>query len=376
MRILQISSARSYGGGERHLADLVRALRSRGHEVYAAIPPASPLLKELDALPPENIFTLPLRNALDLKSGLKLANFIRERQIELVHAHLARDYPLAALAVGRAARDPRRPAARLVITRHVLFPLGRIHKLTLRRVSRVIAVSEGVGRALRGQGIFPEDKLRVVVNGIDLGRFEAALKDFDRAAYRRSLGASAPFLVGIVGELSEVKGQAEFVRAASIVARQFESPVDFLIVGEDASETKQNRAALEALVAAEGLQGRVHLLGRRADVPQILASLDLFVSASRTEAFGLAIVEAMACGAAVIATSTEGAREIIDDDVTGRLVPVGDYEALAAVILQLLGDAPRRSSFIARAGERVRARWSIQRMADETERIYQEALGE
>src|SRR5436190_7672791 len=152
MRILQICSAREIGGGERHLADLANNLAGRGHEVYAAMAPGSPLRAELSALAPENIVELRMRNALSAGSGLQLSRFVRERRIEIIHAHLARDYPLAALAAGRSG-------ARLVLTRHVLFPLSRIHRLTSRRTSRVIAVSGAVADSLRAQNIFPAGKI-------------------------------------------------------------------------------------------------------------------------------------------------------------------------------------------------------------------------
>ncbi len=373
MRILQISSARAFGGGERHLADLTRSLHARGHEVFTALAPTSPLIEELRPLPPANIVTLPLRNALDLKSALKLAHFIREKRIEIVHAHMARDYTLAAMAVRRASRARHLPPPRFIITRHVLFPLGRIHKLTLRRVLRVIAVSEAVARMIRAQRIFSADKLRVVPNAVDINRFDLALRDFKRDDCRKSLQTHAPLLVGTLGEISHLKGLAEFVRAAAIIKQRSTTPVEFLIVGEDASKKKQNRAALETLIAELNLREHIQLLGRREDVAQILASLDVFVSASRSEAFGLAIIEAMACGAAVVATATEGAREIVDDNLTGKLVPIGDVEALAEAALLLLEDAPLRASIIQRAREQARARWSLERMVDETERVYREA---
>ncbi|HEV2705616.1 MAG TPA: glycosyltransferase [Pyrinomonadaceae bacterium] len=376
MRILQLSSARAFGGGERHLADLAHALAARGHEVYAALAHRSPLLERLTPLPRENILTLPLRNALDLKSAVALARFIRERKVEIVHAHVARDYTLAALAVRLAAR--RGDAPRLVLTRHVLFPLGRIHRLTFSHVARVIAVSEAVARALRERHIISEDRLRVVPNGVDITRFDRAHDDFKREAYRAQLGAEqGALMVGTVGEISPVKGQTDFVRAVAVVRARSERPVEFLIVGEDASRDGRNRAALEKLITELGLSSVVRLMGRRDDVPQILASLDLFVSASQSEAFGLALVEAMAAGVAVVATDTEGAREIIGADGTvGTLIPRGNPEALAAAMLSLLADEELRASVAARARERARARWSLERMVDETQRVYTEALDE
>src|SRR3954471_3484448 len=165
MRILQICSAREIGGGEKHLADLANELVRRGHEVFAALAPASPVCAELSNVPAANIIELPMRNALALSAALKLSGFVREHQIEIVHAHVGRDYPLAALAV-------RRSSAQVVLTRHVLFSLNRIHRLTLRRTARVIAVSQAVADSLRSQTIFEPQKISVIHNGIDLTSFE------------------------------------------------------------------------------------------------------------------------------------------------------------------------------------------------------------
>jgi L-malate glycosyltransferase len=380
VRILQISSARTFGGGERHLADLARALSVRGHELFAALAPSSPLRDRLTPVKPANVFTLPLRGALDIASAVRLARLAREHDVAVIHAHVARDYTLASLASRLA------PPARLVITRHVLFPLSRVHRRTLSRVARVIAVSESVARSLRAQEIFPADKIRVVANAVDLTRFDSARARFDEShacfdeARTRSEGAARddsrrPLRVGIVGELSEVKGQADFVRAAARVAERFGEGVEFVIVGEDASPSGENRARVERLVAESGLARRVTLTGRRDDVADLLASLDLLVSASRTEAFGLALVEAMACGVPVVATATEGAREVVSDGLTGSIVPIGDVRALAAAISSLLEDDARRRELGARARDSARARFGLERMVEATERVYAEALG-
>jgi glycosyltransferase involved in cell wall biosynthesis len=98
LRILQISSAQSLGGGERHLADLANGLARRGHDVYVALRPKSPLIKELAGLVNKNITTLPLRNSLDAISARDLSRLVRRNKIQIVHAHMARDYPLAAYA--------------------------------------------------------------------------------------------------------------------------------------------------------------------------------------------------------------------------------------------------------------------------------------
>ncbi|MDQ5835185.1 MAG: glycosyltransferase, partial [Acidobacteriota bacterium] len=219
-------------------------------------------------------------------------------------------------------------------------------------------------------------------NAVDLRRFDEARERRTRFERERRAGRSSmneqtrgPLRVGILGELSEVKGQAEFVRAAAEVTARFGEGVEFVIVGEDASRTGENRARVERLVAELGLEQRVSLLGRRDDVADVLASFDLLVSASRTEAFGMALVEAMACGVPVVATATEGAREIVADGATGLIVPIGDTCALAASVVSLLEDASRRLELGARARESARARFGLECMIEATERVYAEALG-
>ena len=369
MRILHISSARAIGGGERHLVDLAQGLTQRGHEVHVALRPDSMLREQLSALPAQNLVTLRLRNALDLQSARHLSRLVRERQIEIVHGHMARDYPLAALAARRNRE------ARLIITRHVLFPLKKLHALTLSRVARVIAVSEPVARTLTSRRIFPAEKVKVIPNGIDVERFDAERRasNHQQLLYKLKIPPQR-LLIGTLGALNQLKGHAEFVRAAALIAARFVD-AEFIIAGADASPAGEHRAALERLIDESHLRGRVHLTGWLDDVAPLLGALDVFVSASRTESFGLAIVEAMAGGAVVVATATAGARSVIEDGVTGHLVAIGDVEALAANVIHLLSDNDERRRISARACRAVRERFSLERMVAATEQVYLEALG-
>jgi glycosyltransferase involved in cell wall biosynthesis len=365
LRILHVSSARAFGGGERHLVDLTRGLALRGHEVGVAITANSPLRAHLDHLPVANIHTLPLRNALDLPSALQLARLARAHHFEILHAHVARDYPPVSLAA-------RLCGARLVITRHVLFPLGRVHRLALANVARVIAVSESVARALRERNIFPQRKLRVVVNGIDSERIEAARAEFERATAHRA--RTGPLRVGIVGSLVENKGHDLFIRAAATVISILKTRVEFVIIGREPPRSGGYRATLEQLIEELDLVGRVRLLTDETDPVRLLPTLDLFVSASRSEAFGLAMAEALACGVPVVATATDGAREVVEHGVNGTLVPPDDAEALAAAIVSLLEDDARRRSYSHAARDAAHRRFSLGRMVSDTERVYLEAL--
>jgi glycosyltransferase involved in cell wall biosynthesis len=370
LKILQISSAQSLGGGERHLADLANGLARNGHDVHVAVRPKSPLIAELKDVPRKNIATLPLRNSLDASSARALSKFVRENQIEIVHAHMARDYPLAAYAARM------NPSSRLIITRHVLFPLGRLHRITFAKAARVIAVSQAVAAQLTNEKVVPSEKISVVLNGIDTARFQAARQKFSRRKFladwklpEECLLPNDCLLIGTVGELTPLKGQEEFLRAAIRILEQHQNAY-FVIAGIDHSRSKENRARLERLIEELQLAERVRLVGWLEDLAQLYCALDVFVSASQTESFGLAIAEAMASGTAVVATETEGARELIQSGETGLLVPIGDVDKLAAAISTLLQNKDERARLGAAAQQAASANFGVERMIAETEEIF------
>ena len=358
VRILQICSARAIGGGERHVMALANQLTRRGHNVFVALTPGSSLRPELRDVPAGNIVEVNIRNALSLGSAVRLARFARTQGIEIIHAHLGRDYPLAAVAAGRTG-------AQLILTRHVLFPLRRVHRLTLRRTARVIAVSRAVAEALRRQQIFPAQKICIIHNGVDVDRFTRPHHPSGRHGPRWRIGA--------VGELAPVKGYDDLINAARQVIER-KPDVEFIIAGEDKSRGGEHRRHLVELISSLGLNEQIKLSGWADDPAELLATFDLFVSTSRSESFGMAIAEAMAAGLPVIATASEGAAEIIEADRTGKLVPIGNREAIAEAVVELLNDEEERTRLGLNAQAAARERFSIDRMIKETEQLYGEVL--
>lgn len=367
LRILQLSSAQAFGGGERYLVDLTNSLAGLGHQVQVVTRRNSSLRNEL-RIAPEKIITLPLRNALDARSASALTKLVSKEKFEIVHAHMARDYPLAAYAVRR------NPHARLVVTRHVLFHLNRLHKITLAHVARVIAVSEAVARQLRAQALIAPEKITVVHNGIDLKKLEAVRARFNREEFCRRWGLPAErLLVASIGTLTVLKGHEDFLRAAAMLRNVSPSPF-FIVSGTESSATMEYRRRLENLIRQLDLTDYVRLIGRMEDINELFCALDVFVSASHSESFGLAIVEAMAAGSGVVATETDGAREILRDENTGLLVPVGGVEQMARAINNLLVNQEQRTKIAANAQKEARQRFSLERMVEETEKIYSQVL--
>src|ERR1044072_5600297 len=143
-------------------------------------------------------------------------------------------------------------------------------------------------------------------------------------------------LVGSIGELRTLKRHDDFIRAAALILKEFPE-TQFVLAG-----VGEIREHLERLVEELGLKENFHFLGWLDDADKLLCAMDVFVSASETESFGLAIVEAMAAGTAVVATATEGAQEVIDDQRTGLLVSIGDVNRMAESVINLLSDPEKR----------------------------------
>jgi glycosyltransferase involved in cell wall biosynthesis len=362
VNILQISSASSFGGGERYVADLTNALVARGHDVYVAVRRGSPLPRHLQ-LSPEKILTLPLRNALDVQSARELEKFIGRKKIDVVHAHMARDYSLASYAARRNRQT------KFIVTRHVLFKLNRLHRHTLSRATCVIAVSQAVARELIASQVVKNDQIAVIHNGIDVDRIKKTCGALHLQLFLRTIGISRGigvdgFLVGSIGELRPLKRHDDFIRAAALILKEFPE-THFVLAG-----VGEIREQLEQLAAELGLKDSFHFLGWLDEADKLLCAMDVFVSASETESFGLAIVEAMAAETAVVATATEGAREIIEDQKTGILVPIGDVNQIAQSVINLLRDPDKRRRLATESAQSAAKRFSLKRMVDEIEKVY------
>jgi len=187
-------------------------------------------------------------------------------------------------------------------------------------------------------------------------------------AAARNLGvahARAP-VVGMVGRLARQKAPGDFLRAAALVAREFPAAT-FLVVGDGPL-----RATLEGLARELGIADRVRFLGFRDEVPVVLAALDVFALSSLWEGLPLTILEAMAAGKPVVATSVNGVAEVVQHGRTGWLVSPQQVEQLAAHIVTLLRDPGIARSMGEAGRRRVRERFSIERTVAELSDLYQD----
>jgi glycosyltransferase involved in cell wall biosynthesis len=233
--------------------------------------------------------------------------------------------------------------------------------------SQTVACSETVRDVARELG-YLERKLTVIPNGVDMARF----RDLPtRAAARRTLRlpADGPILIS-VGWLYEHKGHSYLLEAMARVHQEF--PRATLLLAGEAKE--EQRTVLRQAVERLDLGGVVRFLGHRDDVLLLLAGSDVFVMPSLREGFPMSLLEAGAAGRPAVATSVGGIPEIVDDGVTGILVPPKDHGALAEALLSLLRDPRRMQSMGEAAHTRTEERFTLERTVGQLEDLYLELL--
>jgi L-malate glycosyltransferase len=364
MKVLQICSASELGGGEIHVADLVRALASRGHAVYLVVRPNSPL-RSLLAGVIASWHELPLKNSLDVYSSRAIAELIDRHGINIIHAHVGRDYLVAALACRRASN------CRLFLTRHHYLPLKKnpVYRWLLGGASAFIAVSEPVRQSLMERLALPAEQVPVIPNWIDTTRFQPIEREKARAMFQ----IKANLTVACIGQLTPEKGQEEFVRAAGQICRS-RSDVEFLIAGDEKSEGQNYTRRLQLIAETMGIADRIRFLGYVQYLPELLAAVDVVVVPSWDEGFSLVTIEAMAARRAVLASNVAAIRGIVQENVNGLLFHPRDANAMAEKMKFLLADAPLRERLAGQGQRDVYDKYSRDRVIDQIEALYQKAL--
>lgn len=353
MKVLHVSEATGLTGGTNQILLTSRELVRRGHEVALACPPEGELAAQAREAGIE-VAGLPVRKDYDLASAWRLGRMIAERRVEVLHAHHPRAHAIGLLALLLSGI-----AVRFVVTRRVIFPVGRNlfsrWKYRARRVDRYVAVCAAVAQELQKAGVGPE-RIATIPSGVDFARFDAA-----RAA-RAALPPGPPWSVGMVGHYATFKGHEFFLRAAREVAARLPQ-TRFWVVG-------RGTHTLSPLASELGIAGRVEFLGERRDVPDLLARTHLFVMPSLMEGIGTALVEAQAAGVPVVASRVGGLPDVVEDGVTGRLVPPGDAAALAAAMTLSLERPADAAAMAERGYARVRDAFSLPGVVSRIEAVY------
>lgn len=370
IRVLFVTPNLGVGGAERHIATLAPALDPTAFEVrVVCVKERGPLF---DAVVGAGI------GALSLDAGTRQAPDALARLVRIMRAyrpHIVITRGLNADILGRLAGVITRVPA-VVVWKH---NTGHISRGVLERVSerlldpvtdRYFAVAHGQVPYLVDELGWPREKIRVIHNGVDPAAFPYEPGRPKDEELMEELHVAGGPIVGILAVLRPEKDHITFLRAAALVSAR-RPDARFLIVGDG-----PDRPDLKTLARDLGIDDRVTFAGMRPDVEAVLGVLDVAVLASYTiECFPYAILEAMAMGVPAVCTAVGGLGEMIDDGVTGRLVPPRDPDALAEGILDVLSDPARRARMGVAARERLVAEFTLDRSAAETERMIREAVG-
>jgi glycosyltransferase involved in cell wall biosynthesis len=348
-RVAHVTFGLDVGGQEKLLVEFARrADRSRFELQFVSLGSRGALADEIETLGwPVTALRLPtgLRPSLIVK----LARVFRCWRPDVVHTHDQR----ALFYAGPAAWAARVPL--LINTRH-----GRNCHFTPRQVmvgrhlaqlaDRYVCVSDNVKAQCIAEGIAPS-RLLTIKNGIDMQRF-------------RFSGTQLDGPIVAVARLSPEKDIANLIHATAIAAKRVDG-IRVEVAGDGPCRGDLQRLAVEL-----GIEDRVVFLGEIYDVASLLGRARLFVLPSRSEGIPLTALEAMACGLPVVATRVGGVPEVVEDGLTGLLVPPANPAALAAAIVQICND-PDGGERMGRAGTcRVDEFFDVRRMVGEYETLY------
>jgi len=404
--ILYVITDLKLGGVPLHLYRLARAMRDRGWGVsVASLAPPGPVGEMIrrEGIP---VLDCQGRGGWDFRVIGRLADIIADTRPGLIHSFLFHGN-LAARFAALSSGFPRDRVICEIQTVEVerywhLF----VDRLTHRLCRFTIGNSPSVIEHLHRHARIPLDRLRVVRGGIDADRIRLA-KPIDLASlglgatesvcakpsplWGRGLGEGENLRSSVrstltptlslpgrgsshtrsdrivlwVGRLDPVKGLDVLIRAFAPIARDRQAHL--LLVGEG-----EQRKDLERLVGELGLQQSVRFLGPRTDVPSLLRIADVFAFPSRTEGLPNALLEAMAAGCPIVTTDVPGCRDLITNEETGILVPLGDTSALTEAIDRLLRERALAGKLGKSASRCVSEKWDLHVTFDNYEGLYRE----
>jgi glycosyltransferase involved in cell wall biosynthesis len=381
-RVLHIVTSLEAGGAQTSVADIASGLRARGLDAHVAYSSRGGLMPASDralvgalaraGVPTHDLATMRRSpSAWDVLALGQMGALLRRLRPALVHTHASKAGLLGRIAAARAG-------VRIAVHTVRGWPFHgcsgarrvayiEAERRLARLATRMVAVSPAMVEAGVRLGIGAPGDYVVIRSGIELARFRRT--GADAAATRRSLGIPpGARVVGSVMRLVAAKAPLDLIAVAARVVREI-AGAHVVVVGDG-----PERAAMERAIAAAGLAAQVHLLGERADVPDLLRAFDAFLLTSRWEGMPRVLVEAAVAGVPIAATDVGGCRDLVLDGHSGILCAPGDVDALAAGVIRLLREPQWAQRLATACAGRVTADFDLGAVVDQHLSLYA-ALG-
>ncbi|ATB26714.1 glycosyltransferase [Melittangium boletus] len=363
LRMVQFTKSFYFGGTEVQVVELLRGLPSSYRVQVCVLDAVGPLMepiRKMGITPEEFSLKGSLASPNTLTQVLRMARWLKQERVELVHVH---DFYATVLAV---------PAAKLAGAKVIVGRLdlahwhGKARRKLLQGLTHmadhVVGNAEAIRRMLIQEEGIPAEKISVIPNGLDLARFKQRMHEGLKAPLPDTGGA--PVVVHVANMNHPVKRQEDLLRALATVRRAGPALHAFL-VGDG-----PRRPELEALAGTLGVADRVHFLKHRADVPAIYAQADFGVLCSSAEGMSNAVMEGMAAGLPMVVTDVGGNPELVADGERGLVVPPLRPEALSQAFLTLLGDRELGRRMGAQARAFVERELSLTRLVRRHDELY------
>jgi len=371
LNILHLINYPGKGGSEKYILSLVEKLQNKNCKFYICHSEDGPMLENAKKLGVE-IYNIKMKSPYDFIAAKELKKLCRELSIDIVHTHFLRENCIAALSKFLGNRVILVNTYHLIADENILLRL--FNSLLTVITDRIIAVSNAVKKKMASECINSK-KIKVIHNGVDIEYWKG---DRD-LKIRDELGVSRnAFMVTSIARFSEEKGHIFYLESIKQFKKLFyqdgknnnTGEVKFVLVGD-------GEMLDECISFAEmlGISEDVIFTGYRSDVKDILHGSDLFVSHSKSEALGISILEAMACGVPVIATDAGGPSEIISENSgCGIIVEYGETEEMTNAIIKFINDKEYYNSCRENAVKIVSEKFNLEKMAEETFNLYIQSL--
>ncbi len=368
-RVLVITDVfKKMGGSERNITQLLYGMGQTRFQLYVACLTSGDLAQAVRA---EGYQIHGLRRggmySIDgFRNIVFLYKLIRKEGIDLILTyHEGSDF--LGLVLSSLCRIP------VVSNRRDMgFKTRLPHRIAYRLVGRyfdgVITVSDAVKKEVVRRGWFKEGKVWPIHNGINV---EEYTNHVDREAIKRSIGIEADkHVVGLIGNIKKIKGTRYFLDAASRVCAE-NSDVEFVIVGGDLNEAGSSMNDMKWLAKRMNIADKIHFLGERRDIGELISIFDVGVLSSLSEGFSNVLLEYMASAKPVVATDVGGNKEAVMDGETGLLVPSGNAPRLAEAINAFLGNREMALKWGLAGRKRVEEEFSLKRMIQKYEDVFE-----